>query len=617
MAISEHNDINEAFENALEHAEDNGAGTYRVDPPWMEVDVPVMSVISRPVGRPAIVPAASNGYVATHYVAPFAQVPGAADDEDIQNQTAFDNASNPSTPCTIMAACRWAVAGNVIRAKLGTYTIEALQNLSGGGRLYATICPTNNGTLGNPIIFFAENPAAYNRSSPSLWSKLSRPTPTYLGGGINAIIGASAGDSQGRNYVIFDGFYVDEIESRPGPSGGIVQIQGGSIGIEIRRFYFGRAGGSSHGTWSGSGNGYDGNSVWTQNCTDGRVVDCYWEGADGSWPANDGEVQCYGATNFVVEHCTVNGPTGLSYFKAATNRNCVSRYNWIEFGATGTNGVDSQICSNTEFHHNFIKAPSQSMVWFNPAQAQISAATSANPIQFTTENPHLLVTGDVVSFGSEEALPGDFGTNLNGTTHVVTVVNSTQFTIAVNGSGYAAYTSGGTTQIVTPIQAHHNTLVCTGGNFNSAWYMRNRPANGGDQFHSNIVVINGSAGGAFCNLGDGVAPDVAGNFDRFNYNVYYRIDAGTPRWEVGASAYTTFGPGAGSYKNAMAAFGTDPYGDDFEEHSIYSDPLFVNSAAGNYNLQGGSPARTSALGGGIGGAFDDTGEVGIRANPTY
>lgn len=78
----------------------------------------------------------------------------------------------------------------------------------------------------------------------------------------------------------------------------------------------------------------------------------------------------------------------------------------------------------------------------------ISAATSANPIAMTTGAAHGFTSGDNVSFA---ALPGDFGTHLNGTTQVVTVTGSTSFTIAVNGSAFATYTSGGTaTRVTTP-----------------------------------------------------------------------------------------------------------------------------------------------------------------------
>ena len=80
--------------------------------------------------------------------------------------------------------------------------------------------------------------------------------------------------------------------------------------------------------------------------------------------------------------------------------------------------------------------------------ATITAATSASPIAFTTSAAHGWSTGNSVTFA---ALPGDFGTNLNATTQTITVTGATTFTVAVNGSGYAAYTTGGTaTRVTTP-----------------------------------------------------------------------------------------------------------------------------------------------------------------------
>lgn len=72
--------------------------------------------------------------------------------------------------------------------------------------------------------------------------------------------------------------------------------------------------------------------------------------------------------------------------------------------------------------------------------ANITAATSANPIVFTTSAAHGWSSGDTVVFSS---LPGDFGTNLNGQQRTITVIDSDEFSIAVDGSAYAAYTSGG------------------------------------------------------------------------------------------------------------------------------------------------------------------------------
>lgn len=77
--------------------------------------------------------------------------------------------------------------------------------------------------------------------------------------------------------------------------------------------------------------------------------------------------------------------------------------------------------------------------------ASITNATGANPIVFTT-GPQGWNTGDLVQFAG---LPGDFGSNLNGQQKTITVLSPTTFSIPVDGTTYAAYTSGGSaTRIV-------------------------------------------------------------------------------------------------------------------------------------------------------------------------
>lgn len=73
--------------------------------------------------------------------------------------------------------------------------------------------------------------------------------------------------------------------------------------------------------------------------------------------------------------------------------------------------------------------------------ANIAAATSTNPVQFTTSAAHGWNTGNTVDFAS---LPGNFGTAFNTGTFTITVNGATTFTVAIDGSAFAAYTSGGT-----------------------------------------------------------------------------------------------------------------------------------------------------------------------------
>lgn len=73
--------------------------------------------------------------------------------------------------------------------------------------------------------------------------------------------------------------------------------------------------------------------------------------------------------------------------------------------------------------------------------ADIDDASETNPIEFTTDVDHGWNTGNTVYF---DGLPGDFAV-LNGAgTYAITRTGADTFTIAYDGSGFAAYTSGGT-----------------------------------------------------------------------------------------------------------------------------------------------------------------------------
>ena len=73
--------------------------------------------------------------------------------------------------------------------------------------------------------------------------------------------------------------------------------------------------------------------------------------------------------------------------------------------------------------------------------ANITAATSTNPVQFTTSAAHGWNTGNTVDFAS---LPGAFGTAFNTGVFTITRTSATTFTVAIDGSAFAAYTTGGT-----------------------------------------------------------------------------------------------------------------------------------------------------------------------------
>lgn len=90
--------------------------------------------------------------------------------------------------------------------------------------------------------------------------------------------------------------------------------------------------------------------------------------------------------------------------------------------------------------------------------ANVSTATTANPITFTTSAAHGWNTGNTVTFAG---LPGDFSA-LNGNTYTITRTGAATFTVPVDGSAFAAFTSGGT---VTRIE----TTAISGQGSASGW----------------------------------------------------------------------------------------------------------------------------------------------------
>jgi hypothetical protein len=100
-----------------------------------------------------------------------------------------------------------------------------------------------------------------------------------------------------------------------------------------------------------------------------------------------------------------------------------------------TTNPQTVVAANGNYYVGSIKTP------VSASTNTITGATSANPIVFTTGLAHAWNSGDQVIFAS---LPGDFGTHLNSTTQTITVTDATHFSIAVDGTTYSAYTSGGT-----------------------------------------------------------------------------------------------------------------------------------------------------------------------------
>ena len=132
--------------------------------------------------------------------------------------------------------------------------------------------------------------------------------------------------------------------------------------------------------------------------------------------------------NSSTMYIRTNGAHGLATSDSCVIEGLVARYNYeMATWPEPTEGVKNWIVDG-EFT---VDVPTLT----------ITGATSANPVVFTTSGSHNLGTGDTVTFSG---LPGDFGTNLNSNTYEVTWLSATTFSIAVNGGGWTAYTTGGT-----------------------------------------------------------------------------------------------------------------------------------------------------------------------------
>jgi hypothetical protein len=138
-----------------------------------------------------------------------------------------------------------------------------------------------------------------------------------------------------------------------------------------------------------------------------------------------------------ITHCQIEaGVTGIqvsSTTNALSDRNTFS-HNRFE-GNSGPNVYIAKTSGNAYVRETALFGNH----YADAASKIISAATSANPIVLTTSVAHTWSSGHQVRF---EDMPGDFAA-LNGVLYEITVLSTTTFSVAVDGSGYGAYTPAG------------------------------------------------------------------------------------------------------------------------------------------------------------------------------
>ena len=148
--------------------------------------------------------------------------------------------------------------------------------------------------------------------------------------------------------------------------------------------------------------------------------------------------------NFIISpHGPVDNRAGFEYIKEANDSTTASRL--IEFIFSRTQAYA------LEFGNLYMRVHTEGSTLLEAAQV-ITAATSANPVVLTIVG-HGYTTGDEVYLSG---LPGGHAA-LNGKYHKITVLTADTFSVAVDGTAYAAYTAGGTAArvftLVTPYAA--------------------------------------------------------------------------------------------------------------------------------------------------------------------
>jgi hypothetical protein len=133
-----------------------------------------------------------------------------------------------ASPWTLAQAMQSAQPGDVVQVGPGIYAGTYKPNWQ-----EPTFLPARSGLQNSKIVFFAQYPAANYYQNTSLVSDV-RNNGTYTQNAGAASTGSAAIGCFSRNYIVWDGFYVDEIYVAWAGDGGPVADRN-SVGCEFRR----------------------------------------------------------------------------------------------------------------------------------------------------------------------------------------------------------------------------------------------------------------------------------------------------------------------------------------------------------------------------------------------
>lgn len=339
------------------------------------------------------VPPGGGGYTPTHYVT-------------TTGTASWAQATSSSTPCSLSTAVANAQAGNVIQVGPGIYT-----GSNNNDRWQVSWALSNSGTLGNPIIFFAEFPAVTN----ILHRSELRNGATTMGSGCPTF--GVSGEFATRDYIIWDGFYASESNAATHSDTGPVVLHE-TTGSEIRRCEI--AGVTA--TWGDNHNGIRFEQSVGCKALDNRLTGFRCTGTN-NW--NQAAILLYASTDFTIANNeTTDNTTGV-YLKGAAgvptvylrapgyvhhNKIHTNDAGGLRIGGVNRNTGFTDIYQNLFYGHDDINAQDISwQTWSDPA-----------PLDVRVVNNTLASAGDANSYFKDDS-PG--ATVYNGCVFQNNIVN--------------------------------------------------------------------------------------------------------------------------------------------------------------------------------------------------
>ncbi|MDP3597659.1 MAG: hypothetical protein Q8S75_11765, partial [Nitrospirota bacterium] len=220
------------------------------------------------------------------------------------------------------------VAGNVVRVKAGV----SQPILTTDNDNIPVFQPANSGTVGNSIVYVTEwasvglSSVATNANRTELRHSGVAPTIS-IPGGVGVGDGAAILGGNGKNYVVYDGFYIDVTHAYPKEDSGIIRDEN-TIGLQFKNIYIKGA------TLTLASNAV----VWrAANSLDTvlyniKTVDYINDGTGSATPQPSGWADAYGAKNFSLRHFEISN-CGLGVFlKGSADSGAALNYGLIEYG---------------------------------------------------------------------------------------------------------------------------------------------------------------------------------------------------------------------------------------------------------------------------------------------